>query len=102
VEDPAGVRYRVRLGRSGVARFDPIGGIPGLLRWATGLSTYVLRREAGWSVEVVPVNPWRVFYDPVLNEDCPDRASADRRAVEVVDAISEGKLGWDGPWSLHR
>jgi hypothetical protein len=102
VTDPTNVRYRVRIGRSGVPRYNPMGGLPGLVRWATGLLRSVLRTTRRWSVEVVPVSAWRAFYDPVLDEDYADRASANRRASEVIDSISAGKLRWDGPWSQQR
>jgi hypothetical protein len=102
VEASDGTRYRVRIGRTGVPRYNPSGGAVNLIRGAMGLARRVLGRRRDWTVEVVPSSPWRVFYDPVLEEDYPDRATAVDRATRVARSLIDGTLSFDGPWRKNR
>jgi hypothetical protein len=97
-EHPDGVKYRVRIGPTGVPRYNPMGGGINSTRILIGRLRYIIHRSTAWTVEVVPASAWRVFYNPVLEEDHPDRASAASRAAEVVEGIVTGDLDWDGPW----
>ena len=97
VKAPKGNRYRIRLERTSVHRWHPLITWS-LERWAFTRLRYAYRHQSNWTVRVMPVSAWRIFYPPLLDEDHPNRAAAAARAGEIADEILDGTTSWPGPW----
>jgi len=89
VTGPKGSRFRVRVGRTGVARFSPAwGGVNALHIVVTGIR-YLRGHRKTWTVTASGNGMAREVF---LCEEFPNRGEAARRADEVAEAIVAGEL----------
>jgi hypothetical protein len=87
VRTPAGTRYRVRVGRTGITPWIPWNPNSQLMLPVTWLR-YLLRKPKTWTVEVRIHRPRGS--EPRVDEQYPTRTQAARRADHLADAIASG------------
>jgi hypothetical protein len=94
ITDPRGVRYFLRLGRTGIYRFTPFNGfvLPAVIHtWFR----YLTNHTRTWTIQVRKGRLWSSVRPDLLCEEYPDRAAAAKRADAIATGLMSGELKLD-------
>ena len=87
---PDGTKFTVRVARTAVHRWNPLGGFPNIDRVLLSWVRYLRRGAKTWTVSACKKG--FAYRDPFVSEEFPDRPTAARRADQPADAIARGEL----------